>query len=67
MAPKSASGPRRSSNKSHDSAAADNAGPAFQMLCGWAGGSLKLSRIDLNKFKNRLRGLLIESHRKGRA
>ena len=42
----------------YDSATADNAGPAFQKLCGWPGGSLKLSQIDVNKFKNRLRGLL---------
>lgn len=42
----------------YDSAMADNAGPAFQKLCGWPGGSLKLSQIDLNKFRNRLRGLL---------
>ncbi len=37
---------------------AENAGPAFQRLCGWPGGSLKLSRMNLSKFKNRLRGLL---------
>src|SRR5262249_48609254 len=35
----------------------ENAGPAFEKLCGWPGGSLKLSRINAAKFKNRLRGL----------
>ena len=39
-------------------AVADNAGPAFQKLCGWPSGSLKLSQINLDKFKERLRGLL---------
>jgi hypothetical protein len=39
-------------------AKAENAGPAFKKLCGWDSGSLKLSRIDLAKFKTRLRGLL---------
>jgi hypothetical protein len=38
---------------------ADNAGPAFQKLCGWSQGSMKLSRINLTKFKSRLRGLLV--------
>ncbi len=43
----------------YDGAApAENAGPAFRKLCGWPGGSLKLSRINLSKFKSRLRGLL---------
>ncbi len=37
---------------------AENAGPAFKKRCGWPGGSFKLSRIDLAKFKSRLRGLL---------
>lgn len=36
----------------------ENAGPAFKKLCGWPGGSLKLSRIDLPKFKSRLRALM---------
>jgi hypothetical protein len=39
-------------------AKAENAGPAFKKLCGWPGGSLKLSRINVAKFKDRLRGLL---------
>ena len=44
----------------YDSAAAatGNAGPAFQKLCGWPGGSLKLSQMNISKFKDRLRGLL---------
>ena len=44
----------------YDSAAAatDNAGPTFDKLCGWPQGSLKLSQINVAKFKNRLRGLL---------
>ncbi len=37
---------------------AENAGPAFAKRCGWPGGSFKLSRINLNKFRARLRGLL---------
>jgi hypothetical protein len=36
----------------------ENAGPAFKKLCGWPGGSLKLSRINLTRFRNRLSGLL---------
>jgi hypothetical protein len=39
-------------------ATTDNAGPAFQKLCGWPDGSLKLSQINVSKFKDRLRGLL---------
>jgi hypothetical protein len=39
-------------------AIADNAGPAFQNLCGWQQGSLKLSQINLTKFASRLNGLL---------
>lgn len=48
------------SETDYDGAApvAENAGPAFQKLCGWPQGSMKLSRINLTKFKNRLRGLL---------
>ncbi|MEP7031485.1 MAG: hypothetical protein ABI830_11180, partial [Pseudolabrys sp.] len=42
----------------YDNAAADNAGPAFQKLCGFPNGSLKLSQINVDKFKSRLRGLL---------
>ena len=38
---------------------AENAGPAFKKRCGWPGGSFKLSRIDLTKFRARLRGLLV--------
>ncbi len=37
---------------------ADTAGPAFQKLCGWPQGSLKLSQLDPAKFQDRLRGLL---------
>ncbi len=40
-------------------AKAENAGPAFKKLCGWDSGSLKLSRINLAKFRGRLRGLLV--------
>ena len=48
------------SSADYDSAAAatSNAGPAFQKLCGWPGGSLKLSQMNMSRFKNRLRGLL---------
>ena len=42
----------------YDDATAANAGPAFEKLCGWLGGSLKLSEMNLSKFKIRLRGLL---------
>ena len=44
----------------YDSAAVatPNAGPAFDKLCGWPQGSLKLSQINAGKFKDRLRGLL---------
>jgi hypothetical protein len=39
-------------------AKAENAGLAFKIRCGWWAGSLKLSRIDLTKFKTRLSALL---------
>jgi hypothetical protein len=39
-------------------AKAENAGFAFRLRCGWWSGSLKLSRIDLAKFKTRLSALL---------
>jgi hypothetical protein len=39
-------------------AEADNGGEVFRKLCGWPQGSLKLSQINLNKFKTRLGGLL---------
>jgi hypothetical protein len=42
----------------YDTPAIDNAGPAFEKLCGWSAGSPKFSQMNLNKFKDRLRGLL---------
>ncbi|HEY0224001.1 MAG TPA: hypothetical protein VGC38_05760 [Pseudolabrys sp.] len=42
----------------YDNAVAANAGPAFEKLCGWPDGSLKLSQINLSKLKSRLVGLL---------
>jgi hypothetical protein len=42
----------------YDSAETGNAGPAFEKLCGWPGGSFKFSQMNMSKFKDRLRGLL---------
>jgi hypothetical protein len=42
----------------YDNATAANAGPDFEKLCSWRDGSLKLSQMNLGKFKDRLRGLL---------
>ncbi len=46
------------SDYDNPAAATDNSGLAFDKLCGWPQGSLKLSQINAGKLKARLRGLL---------